>query len=231
MEIKMRKIIITLIALLSSLFAVFPCQATQEQKKPIIVFDFGGVIAEQNKEMLFLFLERSLHLSPPQLVHVLKNLRQARARGISDEQFWSEYAAATKTKLPQNFATTFSAFKQSTVRLNPKVIDLVKTLRSEGYQVALLSNSQKSQAKIIKDKGLQNYFDPLVLSCEIGVEKPNLEAYRILLKRLETEPKECILIDDCSENIQAAQKAGMEGILFQSIEGLQAELAKRNIPA
>lgn len=226
----MKKKFLALAAFVGILFTPVHGYAHQEHKKPILVFDFGGVIAQVDSSVLPTYVGQALHLSPSEVNDVLNALRVSRAKGVSEEEFWKEYAETTKITLPEKWTENLEIIKQSAVQPIPRMVELVKTLRSYGYRIAVLSNVQKHQAKIVRDKGLYLYFDPLVLSCEIGVEKPKIEAFQILLQRLTAAPQECILIDDSLENIQAAQQIGIHGILFQSYESLQAELKRRNIP-
>ena len=225
----MKKAFLTLVAVLSSLF--MPLSGVeQERPKPILVFDFGGVIAEADYEVLYLHLERALNLSRSQVMEVLSQLREACAKGIPEEQFWKDYATSSNTSFPDTWMATLDTVKQSAERPSPRMLELVKKLRSFGYRVAMLSNVQKHQAKIVRDRGLYLLFEPLVFSCEIGVEKPNIEAYQILLQRLHAQAAQCIMIDDSPENIEAAKRLGMGTILFQSVDGFLAELKRRNIP-
>ena len=226
----MKKKFIALGAFVCVLFASVHGYVHQENKKPILVFDFGGVIAQVDTSVLPAYIGKSLQLSPSEVGEVLNALRVSRAKGVSEEEFWKEYAQTAQVTLPEKWIDNLETVKQSAVQPIPRMVELVKTLRSYGYRTAMLSNVQKHQAKIVREKGLYLYFDPLVLSCEIGVEKPKIEAFQILLQRLKASPQECILIDDSPENIQAAQQIGMNGILFQSYESLQAELKRRNIP-
>ena len=227
---QMKKALFLLVTIMGSLFCISARETCHELPKPILVFDFGGVIAEADNDVLFAYLERALHLSRSEVVQVIERLRASRLQGVLEDQFWKDYALSANITLPENWMESLDAVKQSAVRPNQRMIELVKKLKSFGYRVALLSNVQKHQAKIVRDKGLYLYFDPLLFSCEIGVEKPNIEAYQILLQRLHAKANECIMIDDSPENIQAAQRIGMGTILFQSVESFQAELKRRNIP-
>ena len=226
----MKKALFLFFAALSSFFFLSIEGAEPEHKKPILVFDFGGVIAEADNEVVFTYLERSLSLSRNGVMHVIAQLRESRIKGVSEEQFWNEYATSTNMTLPEKWIESLNAVQQSAIRPNSRMIEMVKRLKAMGYRIALLSNVQKHQAKIVRDTGLYLYFDPIVLSCEIGVEKPNIDAYQILLQRLHAVPKECIMIDDSPENIQSAQRLGMGTILFQSTDSFFAELKWRNIP-
>ena len=62
----------------------------------------------------------------------------------------------------------------------------------------------------------QNYnlFDAVVFSCNVGVRKPNPNIYKIMLKKLNVQPQEAVLIDDREENIVGAKKVGINAILF-----------------
>jgi HAD superfamily hydrolase (TIGR01509 family) len=226
----MKNIIISLFVAAASLLCASGFAHEREHVKPILVFDFGGVIAEADHEVLYVYMEQALHLSRSDVLQVIGQLRESRTRGVPEDQFWKEYAISANIILPENWLESLDAVKQSAVRPNQRMIEEVKKLKALGYRIALLSNVQKPQAKIVRDKGLYLYFEPIVLSCEIGVEKPNVDAYQILLQRLHAKANECIMIDDSPENIQAAQRIGMGVILFQSVESFQAELKRRNIP-
>jgi len=46
--------------------------------------------------------------------------------------------------------------------------------------------------------------------------KPDKRMYRLALDAIGCKPKEAVFIDDREENVAAARKMGMEGILFKS---------------
>lgn len=52
-------------------------------------------------------------------------------------------------------------------------------------------------------------FDPICYSHEIGVNKPDPEAFRITLERLGADPEEVFFVDDVPENIEAARALGI----------------------
>jgi putative hydrolase of the HAD superfamily len=107
--------------------------------------------------------------------------------------------------------------------------DLVLELKGKGIPVALLSNIDDRLARIIREFNLYAPFDPCLLSCEIGLEKPDPKIYEFLLKEMELSATSIIFIDDRAENIEAAQKLGFDAILFTSQNQLQKELKKRGL--
>lgn len=109
------------------------------------------------------------------------------------------------------------------------MLDLVTALNKKGFVTALFSNVTGHQAKVIAKTGYYDYFEPLFLSHELKVEKPELKAYKLVLKKLSLPAQECLFIDDKSENVEAAIQIGMDGIRFESPSQLVEELQKRGI--
>ena len=68
-----------------------------------------------------------------------------------------------------------------------------------------------------------------LLSCEIGIEKPDLRIYKILLHISELPAEEVIFVDDMEENVEAAKAVGLDAILFISHAQLLEEFWKRNL--
>jgi HAD superfamily hydrolase (TIGR01509 family) len=104
---------------------------------------------------------------------------------------------------------------------------LVNQLKEQKIPVGLLSNIDERLSKLIRDFGLYEPFNPCLLSCEIGIEKPDLKAYEFLLTQLKLPAEEIVFIDDRPENIEAAKAVGLDAILFESELQLRGELAKR----
>ena len=104
---------------------------------------------------------------------------------------------------------------------------LVKFYKELGYRIALLSNVTAERAALLRSQGFYNDFSPALLSCEIGVDKPDPKAYQILLDTLQVSPENCIFIDDKSVNIEAAKALGIDAILFLSPQQVADELRMR----
>ena len=90
----------------------------------------------------------------------------------------------------------------------------MKALQIHGYQTAMHSDATQYQAEIIRKMGYYDLFTPVVLSCEIGVKKPNPEAFQILLKKLKQPASSVLFIDDRIENVEAAKIQGIDAIHF-----------------
>lgn len=118
---------------------------------------------------------------------------------------------------------------KDSIGVNPEMYELVSQLKGKNIPIAMLSNIDDRLARLIRDFGLYEPFDPCLLSCEIGLEKPDPKIYDILLKKMNLPAKNIVFVDDRLENVEAAQKMGFDAILFTSQEQLQKELAKREL--
>ena len=66
----------------------------------------------------------------------------------------------------------------------------------------------------------------MVVSCEIGLRKPDPKIFNYLLKKLDLISQECLFIDDLENNIEAAQKLGFITIHFTNQKKSMAEIRK-----
>ena len=91
-----------------------------------------------------------------------------------------------------------------------EMFDLARDLRAKGYKTAILSNMIAPLAWIAHHMPTTRDFSPVVISADVGHSKPRPEIYYILLDQIGLEPKECLFIDDRSENIATAEALGFE---------------------
>ncbi len=196
---------------------------------PIIVFDFGGVVGGSDRVLVAKAIAPILDVSVKEALTVLTRLRVAKELGVSQYRFWNEYQAIEGKKLPDNWEDHFEDIRLNAIRAKPEMLVLVDDLRLNGYRVAMLSNTTLPRAAFIRRQGFYGHFEPVILSCDIGVKKPSAGAFVTLLNQLKASASDCLLIDDKPENIDAARRLGIDGIVFTTIEELQIELHRRGI--
>jgi putative hydrolase of the HAD superfamily len=200
-----------------------------QHHRPVIVFDFGGVVGGTDKMLVAKALAPILDISVTDVLTLLTQIRVAKELGMSQERFWKEYEAASGKQLPDNWEEHYEEIRRLSIRAKPEMLKYVDCLRQHGYHVAMLSNTTELRAECIREKGFYRHFEPVVLSCDIGVKKPHQEAFFCLLNQLGASASDCIMIDNKPENIEAARRLGIDGIVFTSIHELRIELEKRGI--
>lgn len=212
------------------LFSLLTVCASLSASPKAIVFDFGGVMTtEPKREDIVHFLQTSFHLSAEEFDLVNQEKRKAVKAGKSDVEFWLQYAQENNITLPKEWVCSFNQVMKDAIGINPQMYALVEELKAKNIRVALLSNIDERLAKLIRNLGLYEPFSPCLLSCEIGLEKPDFKAFEILLGQLNLPAREVLFIDDRPENIEAARELGMDAILFESCQHLKEELLKRDL--
>ena len=94
-------------------------------------------------------------------------------------------------------------------------IELLEYLRPK-YSMYILSNGFKElQSHKMRTAGIDRYFDGLILSEDIGVNKPNRELYDYALQKSGSTVEESIMIGDMFDtDIAGAANIGMDQIYF-----------------
>jgi HAD superfamily hydrolase (TIGR01549 family) len=106
----------------------------------------------------------------------------------------------------------------------PCVEDVLRELSSK-YKVAMVSNTMSDQPKILlKEAKMDNYFDLLVCSRDLGVRKPNPKIFDIVLDRIDAKPEKTVHVGDSVESdMYGAREAGITGIWIKNPDQLPWE--------
>ncbi|MBW2294119.1 MAG: HAD family phosphatase [Deltaproteobacteria bacterium] len=113
------------------------------------------------------------------------------------------------------------------------LIHRTRELRNQGYKTALLTNNF-AEVRLAWRKLLpvDELFDVVVDSSEVGMRKPNPAIFQHTLELLSVSAEQSIFLDDFAGNIAAAARLGIRGVLVGSdinaaIHELNALLAAR----
>jgi len=107
-----------------------------------------------------------------------------------------------------------------------RVLEYAKELRRT-YKTGMLSNiARPSLNRRFTSQELDEYFDVVVVSGDIGYAKPEAEAYEIVADRLGVRLDECIFIDDRAEFCEAARSVGMQGVCYTSLARCKVDIER-----
>jgi putative hydrolase of the HAD superfamily len=96
------------------------------------------------------------------------------------------------------------------LRSEPLVFNAVQRLRSNGVRVCVLSNSWgTSPFDPYAPFKLDENYDAVVISHEVGLRKPDPEIFKIAVDRLGSEFDQCVFIDDVARYLDVARTLGM----------------------
>lgn len=102
---------------------------------------------------------------------------------------------------------------------NDDMIKLVKSLKPQ-FKLALMSNirSRDSLDRRFHPGELDELFDVVIASGDVGFIKPEHQIYELTVQKLGVLPSECVMIDDVREYCAGAEALGMQAIQFQTTD-------------
>ena len=180
-----------------------------------IIFDLGGVILNIDYKLTIAEFEKL----------GVKNADSFYSKKVQDPIFDKLEAGAISPKefLEQlqkecdnaSIELVENAWNAMLLDLPQSRLNYIKTLKNN-YQIFLLSNTNAIHIRAFKNKigaekwkAFSSVFDKMYLSHEIGLRKPDKEAFQIILEENKLKPNEVFFIDDSPQHIEAAKKLGI----------------------
>lgn len=190
-----------------------------------LFFDVGGVILTNGWDSVArrAAIEKfQLNATEFEERHALANPAWERGEISLEEYLARTIFYSKRTFSPQDF----EGFMYAQSRELAESLGFVRGIaRSRQYLMAVINNeAAEVNAYRIQKFGLREMFAAFFSSCYVGMRKPDVGIYQMALRVMQRGADECIFVDDRAENVEGARKAGMNGIHFQNVAQLSAEL-------
>jgi len=181
-----------------------------------IFFDFGGVIARTEYQAPRQHLAERLGMEYEDVVKIVfesPSSDSAAVGEISAEDHWAEVTKRLRQPESETEVIREEFFAGDVI--DHEIVDYLRSLRSD-YHVGLISNAWPDLRDYIIEQKIEDAFDHMVISAEVGVMKPEARIYKIALEQAGVSPDEAVFVDDFFENIEGCQAVGMHGIHFKN---------------
>jgi putative hydrolase of the HAD superfamily len=112
----------------------------------------------------------------------------------------------------------------------PGLHPTLQRLSAAGYRLGLISNAADAGNvhRLIDAAGLRGYFDPIVISAEVGLRKPNPRIFQRVLDAWQLPSAQVVMIGDTlGADILGAQLAGLRNVCVTAQAGHPANIAHR----
>ena len=115
-------------------------------------------------------------------------------------------------------ANTFRILSRYRFGVYPGVFDTLNRLKSGGKKIFLLSNAQGIFTRTeLAVTGLQDCFDDIWISSEIGIRKPQPEFLQSLLRAWDLDPSDTVVIgNDIGSDILVADRCGTDSVFLNT---------------
>lgn len=179
-----------------------------------VLFDLGGVLLRTEFDAPRQYLAERLGLEYEELLHQVfesPSARRASLGEITAEEHWAELARRwhRPTEEIPFLSTQFFAGDV----LDRDLIAFIRALRPH-FKTGLISNAWSDLRAYLRKMRLEEAFDAIVISAEVGLVKPDARIYYLALEQLQVQPYEAIFIDDWEPNVAAAKEIGMWALQF-----------------
>ena len=95
------------------------------------------------------------------------------------------------------------------LRLNAALLALAASVRPQMATALVTTASGESVRAILRHAGLEHAFDHVVTGDDVTRHKPDPEAYRLALSRLQLDPRDCLAFEDSDVGEASAEAAGI----------------------
>jgi len=183
-----------------------------------VFFDFGGVIMRTEYQAPRQKLAERFNMDYDEMDRAVfgsHSARRASVGEITEEAHWA--AILKRFKQPASEMQAFRDHFFGGDVVDRKLVEYIRSLRGE-FHTGLISNAWSGLREFITKEKLIDLFDTVIISAEIGVTKPSAKIYEVALDQAKVRAGDAVFVDDMPINIEACEKVGMKGILFNDPE-------------
>jgi len=198
--------------------------------------DYADVVARPGAERLAAYLaERGTLGSSPEPGRFIDRFLEIRERNRERaEKTGKEITAETSlsealtdaggsppdaARLREAIAVYFTVEEERIVEL-AGATETLETLRAAGLRIGLLSNATDGRyvERVASNLGMRPFFDPFVVSADIGVRKPLPEAFHAVLDRWALPAASIAMVgDSLYHDVGGANRLGLHSVHFTQI--------------
>lgn len=184
-----------------------------------VIFDFDGVVVKSEPLHYRAFSEtlRPLGITIKRS-RWYKEFSGTGSRSIISRLFDEFGVHADVEEYMQRRKRLYAAYvKQGKLKPTKGLRRFLTKLKTQDIKTAIASSGHNSNIELVLSTiGLEDRFDVIVGSEDAKRSKPDPEIFLVAAKKLETRPEECVVIEDSIPGTEAACRAGMSLVCFDS---------------
>ena len=133
---------------------------------------------------------------------------------IDDDAFYT--FLLEELNMPMEKKSILRKFVLKDFYIDQEILAYIKKIR-KSFTTVLLTNFPAHVHDFLKtDWIVDGAFDHIIASCDVKLLKPGPAIYTLTLARIGCLAEESVFIDDREVNVKAAEKLGINGIVYQS---------------
>jgi putative hydrolase of the HAD superfamily len=189
-----------------------------------VIFDLGGVYFTNGTKSAVEGIGKKFHIPHEKVNDVLNGELglQYREGLLSERKFWQ--------KAQEIFGTNVDLRILRDVWFGGYIpiqgtVDLITILNKNGYEILYLSDNVQERVDYLEDKyHFKQHFKEGIFSYLVKKVKPDVEVYELVLRCTNSQPSECVFIDDKEPFLAPARELGMQVVQFQNPLQIEKDL-------
>ena len=191
----------------------------------VVLFDFGGVIAEEGFRDGLELLATQQGLNPQEMFS--EGMCAAYESGYvlgtgTETNFWDQMRRRTGLQ-GSDIDLTETILARFVIR--PWMVNLVNKLNQHGYRTAILSDQTDWLDRLDARQHFMRLFADVFVSYRLGKGKRDASIFKDIAGYLAMAPHDLLFIDDDRGNIERAAACGWNALLYEDRTQLERELA------
>lgn len=201
-----------------------------------VIFDIGGVVVSVGLERYAERAARAFRSNPEAIrLEVAQHVRALEEGEFSSYEFWRRVGEGLHQKKagrrirPRKYVNIWRNLMLDSVELNLPLLRACQALAREGVVVGALSNAIEDHAVILEEMGVYAPFAPCLLSCRLGMRKPDPEIYKLAAPLAGLQTSQCLFVDDTEHNLPIARELGYRTHHYTNTDSLLAALREQGL--
>lgn len=182
-----------------------------------VIWDLGGVILRTMDWGPRSRWEERLGLAHMQLTRLVFESdasRRATLGQASDDDVWDSVAAALQLDPKTRDQLRREYFAHD--KIDAALMAFIRGLRRH-VRVGMITNAWPGVRRYLETEfQIADAFDPLIVSAEVGIAKPDPRIYQLALERIGVDASAAVFVDDSEANVIGARWAGLQAVQFSS---------------
>jgi putative hydrolase of the HAD superfamily len=192
----------------------------------VVLFDFGGVLAEEGFREGLKAIGEEKGLNSEDFYRISADLvyRTGYITGRCDEHsYWNAVREKTGVKGDDH------EFREEILKgfkLRPAMAAIVERIKSSGFTVAILSDQTNWLDELDQRIPFHHHFDYVFNSYHLKKTKRDPSIFGDVCTLLGVRPEEVLFVDDNLENVKRAAGQGLRATHFKGVSEFQMEIKK-----
>jgi HAD superfamily hydrolase (TIGR01509 family) len=176
-----------------------------------VIFDMDGVLVDSepliNAAAITMFREKGLRVEPDDFLPFVGAGEDRYIGGVAEQYGFPLDVPAAKHRTYE----IYLGLVPSRLEAFPGALDLVNACRAAGLRIAVASSADLIKVRAnLEAIGLPlKFWDAVIVGEDVKHKKPAPDIFLSAAEKLGMSPRECVVVEDATNGVQAAKAAGM----------------------